>query len=135
MALRLGGALPLHVGAGPRALHAWEPPSLWAEYVRSGDLKPFTEHTPVTRAALFKALTATLESGWSVSDEDVNLGMAAVGAPIFDHRGRVCAAVSMSGPRPAILGDQAEASRRLIMDAGAEISRSLGHVPAPAAVG
>jgi hypothetical protein len=41
----------------------------------------------------------------------------------------------MSGPRPAILGDQAEASRRLITDAGAEISRSLGHVPASAVVG
>jgi DNA-binding IclR family transcriptional regulator len=135
MALRLGGAFPLHVGAAPRALLAWEPRSLWEEYVRAGDLKPFTEHTPVTSAALFRILTETLESGWSVSDEDVNVGMAAVGAPIFDHLGKVCAAVSMSGPRPAILGDQAGASRRLIIEAGAEISRSLGHVPAPAVVG
>jgi DNA-binding IclR family transcriptional regulator len=135
MAVGLGGSLPLHVGAGPRALLAGEPRSLWEDYVRRAALRPFTEHTPVTKAALFKALEETLESGCSVSDEDVTLGMAAVGAAVYDHRGRVCAAISISGPRPTILGDDVDASRRLVVEAAAEISRSLGHVAAPPAAG
>lgn len=135
MALRLGGSLPLHVGAGPRALLASEPRSLWEDYVSHAELRPFTQHTPATKAALFRALEEILDSGWSISDEDVTLGMAAVGASVFNHRGKVCAAVSMSGPRPAILGDNVEASRRLITEAAAEISRSLGHVPSPVGVG
>jgi DNA-binding IclR family transcriptional regulator len=131
MALRLGGSFPLHVGAGPRALLAFEPRELWEEYAGRGKLEQFTERTPATRAALFRLLEATRESGCSISDEDVVLGIAAVGAPIFDHRGNVCAAVSMSGPRPTILGESERDSRRLIVDAAAAISRALGHVGDP----
>jgi DNA-binding IclR family transcriptional regulator len=135
MALRLGGSLPLHVGAGPRALLAHEPRTLWDDYAHAVELERFTEHTLVTRAALVAGLEETLATGVAVSDEDVVLGIAAVGAPIFDHRGRVCASISMSGPRPTILGDAEESSRRLIAEAGAEISRSLGYVASEAAVG
>ena len=132
MALRLGGALPLHVGAAPRALLAFEPREQWDRYLRRGKLRRFTEHTPATRTSLIEALEEIRESGSSVSDEDVVLGMAAVGAPVFDHRGNVCAAVSLSGPRPTILGESESLSRRLIVDAGAAISRALGHVGDPA---
>jgi hypothetical protein len=34
----------------------------------------------------------------------------------------------MSGPRPTILGDNAEASQELIMSGAREISRALGFV-------
>lgn len=132
MALLLGGALPLHVGAGPRALLANEPRSFWEEYVSRGRLEPFTPETPTTKASLFRALEDVLAAGCSISDEDVVVGMAAVGAAIFDHRGEVCAAVSMSGPKPAILGDNAAASRALLLDAAADVSRALGFAGEPA---
>ena len=130
MALRLGGSMPLHAGAATRALLAHEPRTLWDDYARAAQLERFTEHTLVTGEALVADLEATLATGVAVSDEDVVLGIAAVGAPIFDHQGRVCASISMSGPRPTILGDAEKSSRRLIAEAGAEISRSLGHVAA-----
>jgi DNA-binding IclR family transcriptional regulator len=130
MALRLGGSLPLHVGAAPRALLAWEPRELWDAYLAEVELEAFTPETPATRKALLAALEATRESGVSVSDQDLVLGMAAVGAPIFDHRGRVCAALSMSGPRPTVLGANAGDSGELIAAGAADISRALGFVPA-----
>jgi DNA-binding IclR family transcriptional regulator len=126
MALRLGGSLPLHVGAAPRALLAFEPRELWEEYVGRGPLEPFTPHTPATPESLFQALEEARRTGCSVSDGDVVLGMAALGAPIFDHRGSVCAALSMSGPRPTILEDNVEASRELILSGADEISAALG---------
>ena len=135
MGLRLGGSLPLHVGAAPRALLAHEPRAFWDEYVTRAELRPFTLHTPTTREALVRVLEETLAGGCSISDEDVVLGMSAVGAPIFDHRGGVCAAISLSGPRPTILGDVEATSRRLIVDAAAQISRALGHVAHRAPVG
>ncbi len=131
MALRLGGSLPLHVGAGPRALLAFEPPAFWEEYIGHGKLEPFTPATPVSKAALLGALETARESGTSVSDGDVVIGMAAVGAPIFDHNGKVCAALSMSGPQPAILGDNEEASRALVARSAADISKALGYVSDP----
>jgi DNA-binding IclR family transcriptional regulator len=131
MGLRLGGSLPLHVGAAPRALLAFESREFWEEYLGRGKLEPFTPSTPVSKAALFGALEATREIGASISDGDVVMGIAAVGAPIFDHNGKVCAALSMSGPQPAILGDNAEASCALVANAAADISRALGYVGDP----
>lgn len=129
MALRLGGALPLHVGAAPRALLAAEPCAFWEEYLaREDGLVAFTEHTPTSRGSLVRALEDVCESGVAISDEDVVLGMAAVGAAIQDHRSRVCAALSMSGPRPTILGERKTESVLLIASAAAEISRALGYV-------
>jgi DNA-binding IclR family transcriptional regulator len=133
MGLRLGGSLPLHVGAAPRALLAYEPLGFWDEYLGRGPLAALTPNTPTSPKRLVRELERVLETGCSVSDEDVVLGMAAVGAPIFDHRGEIRAAVSMSGPRPTILGDHAEASRELITGAAAEISRALGFAAEPRA--
>ncbi len=128
IALRLGGALPLHVGAAPRALLAAEPRELWEAYVaREERLVAWTENTPVTKRSLFAALDRVRETGIAISDEDVVLGMAAVGASIRDHQGAACAALSISGPRPTILGDRERESTVLIAAAAAEISRSLGY--------
>jgi DNA-binding IclR family transcriptional regulator len=127
LALRLGGSLPLHVGAAPRALLAHEPREFWEEYASQGELEEWTPSTPTTRKELFRLLESIRATGWSISDEDVTLGIAAVGAPIFDYRGAVCAALSMSGPRPTILGDNEQASIELISRGAAEISHALGY--------
>jgi DNA-binding IclR family transcriptional regulator len=126
MALRLGGSLPLHVGAAPRALLAFEARELWDAYLAQGLLTAFTPRTPTSRPALVAALEDVRATGCSVSDEDVVVGMAAVGAPIFDYQGRPRAAISMSGPRPSILGENVEASRDLITEGALEVSRALG---------
>ncbi len=127
LALRVGGSLPLHAGAAPRALLAYEPRELWEEYVAGGELEALTPSTPTTREELFSRLEEVLTTGCSLSDEDVTVGIAAIGAPIFDHRGRIRAALSISGIRPGILGDDVvDELRELVVDGGREISRELG---------
>ena len=132
MALRLGGALPLHVGAAPRALLAYEPREFWEEYVAREELAEWTPSTPTDPMQLFALLEEIRRTGRSISDEDVTLGMAAVGAPIFGHRGTVCAALSLSGPKPAILGASGPSTCELVVEGAAEISRALGYAGEPA---
>jgi DNA-binding IclR family transcriptional regulator len=131
MALRLGGSLPLHIGAAPRTLLAFEPSSFWEEYLLHGDLGAFTPKSPVTRDALVPLLEEIRTSGYSVSDEDVVRGMAAVGAPIFDYRGAIRAAISLSGPRPTLLDENTDRSVELITAGAAEISAVLGYQDTP----
>jgi DNA-binding IclR family transcriptional regulator len=126
MALLLGGSLPLHVGAAPRVLLAYEPGEFWEEYLARGPLTARTPNTPTRPDRLVRELERVRDSGCAVSDEDVVLGMAAVGGPIFDHLGTIRAALSISGPRPTILGEHAEESKELITSAAAEISGALG---------
>lgn len=126
LALRLGGSLPLHAGGAPRVLLAYEPREFWEQYVAGGPLERYTESTPTSAEALYRALEETRELGYATSDGDVTEGIAAVGAPILDARGQVRAALSVSGIRSGILGDTADAVRALVIEGAREISRALG---------
>jgi DNA-binding IclR family transcriptional regulator len=125
LALRLGGSLPLHVGAAARALLAFEPPAAWDGYLERRKLEPLTAKTPATREAVLEELRATRARGYSISDEDVTPGVGSVGSLIFDHTGAVRAALSVGGMRDFVFADASRAID-LVRD-GATISRSLGH--------
>ncbi|HVV89533.1 MAG TPA: IclR family transcriptional regulator [Solirubrobacterales bacterium] len=128
LALQLGGALPLHLGAGPRALLAHESRESWHEYIAGHDLTQTGDGPPMTAEELIAELERVRREGWSESDQDVTPGIAALGAPIFDSRGAICAALSASGVRDAILGPDAEV-RQAIVDGAGEISAALGYRP------
>lgn len=135
MVLPVGGSIALHGGANARALLAFEPESFWEEYAGHAPLQRFTGKTPVTKAALLEELRRVRRSGFSVSDEDVIPGIASIGAPIFDYAGRLRASLSMSGPRPSVLGEHQTANIELIRQAGAEISGRLGQDADPVTYG
>ena len=126
LALRLGGSMLLHTGSAPRAILAFQPPETWDTYLDKVELEAFTPKSFTTRDAVIEELRATRDRGYAVSDEDVTLGVASVGVPIFDHRGAVKASVSVGGLRDPILGKGSQVLA-LARDAAAEISRSLGH--------
>jgi DNA-binding IclR family transcriptional regulator len=125
LALRLGGALPLHAGAAPLALLAFEPRAFWQEYAANVQLEPLTSATLVTGEALFAALEQIRQAGYAVSNEDVTLGIAAVGAPVFDYAGALRGAISISGTKPIIL-DESDRFIGLVKDCARRASRALG---------
>ena len=127
LALGLGGSLPLHAGAAPRVLLAYEPKDVQADYLRRVDLVSFTDRTPSTPSAVKRALSEVRAKGYAVSDEDVTIGIAALGAPIFDHTGRIRAALSISGVRPTVVGRDFDKLCKLMMASAAEVSALLGH--------
>jgi DNA-binding IclR family transcriptional regulator len=129
--LRLGEALPLHVGAASRVLLAHLPAQERAAYLDRARLDPSTPRAPATRAELEDDLERIRERGYAVSDEEVRLGIASVGAPIRDHTASVCASLSVGGLRPSVLGDET-ATAVLVLTAAADASRALGFDGEPA---
>jgi DNA-binding IclR family transcriptional regulator len=128
MALQLGGSLPLHLGAGPRLLLAYQPREYQEEYFEEVKLEAMTPRTPTTKAGNVALLEEARQAGYAVSDEDVTVGIASVGAPIFDHTGQIGAAVSVGGLRSAVLGDDNGAHAvQLVTEGAAEISRRMGY--------
>lgn len=111
--LALGSSLPLHIGAAPRALLAFETPSFWEEYALVlGESSDFSLGAR-SRTEFYGKLKEIRNAGFALSDDEVTMGMAAVGAPIFDHRGHVMASLSVSGLRDVIL-HQPESSPSII---------------------
>lgn len=131
--LKLGESLPLHVGAAPRALLAFEDPAAWEEYAaiaaNSGD--PWRHGR--SRTEFNAELEMIRTQGYVVSDNNVTPGIAAIGAPVFDHRGEVAASLSVSGLREAILAqpDDGESVTQLVRTGARELSRYLGAVDSP----
>ena len=128
LALRLGGSLPLHAGAAPRVLLAFEPRAIWEWYATESGLASLVPGRTISPELLFAELEEVRRSGVAVSDEDVTPGIGAIGAPIFDQSGSIRAALSISGLREAILGSDAAQVRALIVDGGHEISAALGYL-------
>jgi DNA-binding IclR family transcriptional regulator len=62
------------------------------------DLAPRTVNTITDRGALREELERTRERGFSFDDVENENGIRCTGAPIFDHSGRVQAAISVAGP-------------------------------------
>lgn len=127
LALKLGGSLPLHAGAAPRAILAASGPSEWDAYLtRHEQLQRFTASTPVTRDEVLQALKKASAEGVAISDQDVTVGVAAIGVPLLDYQGKVCGALSISGVRESILGAHAQEWIDELRTAAAAVSRNLG---------
>jgi IclR family transcriptional regulator, pca regulon regulatory protein len=94
--LSVGSQLPLHCSAAGRAL-------LWARSdaeVRSllagRALERFTSRTIAGLRELIKELAASRERGYTVCDEEIELGVRSIAVPVFDREGSVVAAMTIS---------------------------------------
>ncbi|MFI8595557.1 IclR family transcriptional regulator [Microbacterium sp. NPDC078428] len=125
LAMRLGDSLPLYVGAAPKALFAFLPRSERDALVERcvGPGSPWGD-VP-SREALVQMTDETRERGYSISDGDVTPGIAALGAPLFNHRGELEASISISSWRQPILAEPDRMAAE-VTAAAERISRALG---------
>ncbi len=124
LAMQLGSSLPLFAGAAPRAILAFLPPAELRSALKSVRLPG---DPPRPEAADIQAdIDRVRRDGFAVSDGDVTPGIAALGAPVFNRRDEVEAAISISGLRTQILGPSRERNIELLISSAAEVSRSLG---------
>jgi DNA-binding IclR family transcriptional regulator len=126
LALKVGGALPLHCGAGPRVLLAGLPDSSIEEYTKEVDWKPLALNTITTAEDLWRDVARTRAERYVLSDEDVTPGVCALGAPVFDAIGEVAAAISIAGLKTQY--DREELNRLVTAtrDAAKRLSNRLG---------
>jgi IclR family pca regulon transcriptional regulator len=94
--LGVGSRLPLHCSAAGRALLvARSEPEVRALLGRKA-LDRFTPRTLATAREVLRELAQSLERGYSVCDEEIELGVRSIAVPIFDRDGGTLAAVSIS---------------------------------------
>jgi len=125
LAMQLGSSLPMYAGAAPLALLAFLPESERELVLRTGSELPGDPPRP-TPAELETAIAAVSKRGYSISDGDVTAGIAALGAPVFNHRHELVASISVSGVRAQILGSRLRHNSALIVNAAHEVSSALG---------
>jgi DNA-binding IclR family transcriptional regulator len=91
-------------------------------------LESFTDDTVTTRAALEAELDVVRQRGWASVREELEVGLNAVAAPIYDADGEVVAALSVSGPSYRLGEEHFEATAKRTIAAAESISRRLGWI-------
>lgn len=125
LSTQVGTSLPLHIGAGPKAILAFLSEDE-QRAVLSGELERRTPQTDVDPLHIRERLELIREQGWAMSAEDVAAGAGGIAAPIFDRTGAVVAAVSVGGLVQRLLSRRDEMAA-VVVAAGREISGRLGH--------
>lgn len=115
-----GRAAPLHASANGKALLAF------GDARATGRLTRLTPRTIVDRTGLRAELERTRSAGFAVAVEELELGLHAVAAPVFDATGLCVAAVSVSGPAYRLTEIRLPEVGELCGAAAAEVSARLG---------
>lgn len=88
----------------------------------------FTKNTVGSVDELIEDLDKVRQRGWAIDDEEAEIGHRCIGAPIYDYRGDIIAAISASGPTAAIPKSRIEAVAEYVKKQALEISRSMGYI-------
>ncbi|HEY3057797.1 MAG TPA: IclR family transcriptional regulator [Chloroflexota bacterium] len=126
LSAEVGKRFPLHAGACPKVLLAFLTPDE-QQLVLERPLHAFTHRTQTDPAKLRAELAEISREGYGIGDEDLDLGAAAVAAPIRDITGQVVAAVSVAGPLMRIRTQLRTTLRDRVLDAAQHIAADLGY--------
>lgn len=121
---RIGSRQPLYSTAMGKVLLAHAAPSVVEDVIREG--MPRRTETTITNAeTLATELDRIRIDGYAIDDQENELEIRCLGAPVFDHRGVVVAAISLSVPATRMPVERLRVLSTLVMDATAEVSRRL----------
>jgi len=90
------------------------------------ELPARTPNTLTTRSAIMDELARVRSRGYALDREENEIGIRCVAAPIWDHTGRVVAAISLSGATQFISEARQAQLVPSVMDCAAGISQELG---------
>lgn len=127
--LGMGSRLPAHCASMGKAMLAHLPPDELRQYLDQVNPEPCTQKSLVERQALEMELDLVRKQGYATNDEELEIGLRAVAAPIWDNSDRAVAAVNITGSvssvsQERLVGELAESVRQT----AAQISQALGYM-------
>ncbi|HET8845665.1 MAG TPA: IclR family transcriptional regulator [Ktedonobacteraceae bacterium] len=121
-----GQHLPAHAVSTGKVLLAYQGEQRLSELLAHASLSRYTESTITDVSQLMKELATVRTLGYAISSSELEEGIEAVAAPIFDRLQTIVAAVSVSGPGERCLTKRDELILA-VTDAGKRISQALNY--------
>lgn len=121
----VGQRIPLHATSNGKVLLAYSPQTLTESLIARG-LTGYAPSTITDGDALRRDLEVVRERGWALADDELEQGLTAVAAPIFDQANEVVGSLSVSGPTFRIASKIDELATAAVHAARITSSR-LGH--------
>ncbi len=125
---RIGRRLPLYAGSAGKLLLAYLPEKRQSEILSRTNFQPFTIKTITNVEALKEELKTIRKQGYAFSDGEWVEDAAGIAAPIFDMKGDILAALTISGPSFRFTEEKIKFFKNNILQGAEHISRDLGYV-------
>ncbi len=128
MSSEVGARAPVHCTAEGKALLAFQPEEFVEQVIGYG-LQGRTPHTITDPKVLRRDLAAIRARGYAIDNEESELGLRSVAAPIRSHSETVIASLSIAGPAHRISKKTLVSHAREVVKAADAISQRLGYRP------
>ncbi len=128
MSSGLGSRAPAHCTSVGKALLAFQPIDVVQQVISQG-LKRFTANTITDPDLLLAELAAIRAKGYALDEEEIEVGLRCVAAPIRDHSGQVIAAISVAAPVQRMSKKTVQLTIPSVLSSADAISRRLGYIP------
>lgn len=128
--INVGDTLPVYCASMGKVILAYLPDDRLKQIISSVDFAAKTPKTIISKSALLKELETIKNNGFAINDEELEMGLRAVAAPIFNYEGEAFAATNIAwttARRPDRSAFSYFAEK--IVSAAMQISRLMGHVP------
>jgi DNA-binding IclR family transcriptional regulator len=124
----IGRRLDVNCSGVGKALIAFLPGEDLDYLLRTKEFARHNRRTIVSKTALRRELTLVKQTGYAVDNEEDDLGVCCIGAPVFDVNGKAVAAISVAGTTSQIGIDRIPTLGRFVTRAARRISSRLGNV-------
>jgi len=121
----VGRRVPFHASANGKVLLAFGA----ASAPEGAQLEPLTSRTLVDPIQLESELETVRRETFAAATDELELGLSAVAAPVYDETGRVIAALSVSGPTLRLTPRRIAELRPIVIKQARALSEQLGHRP------
>lgn len=92
------------------------------------EISPCTANSRTDPDGLKRDLSKVREAGYAINDEELEIGLRAVAAPVWDHTGQVAAAINVSGSVRTISRERLRSELApAVQGTATQISQALGH--------
>jgi DNA-binding IclR family transcriptional regulator len=122
----LGLRKPAYCTAEGQAILAFRPPEVVQAVIAKG-LHPRTPQTITDPDKLLRALDAVRQKGCAIEDEESEIGVRCIAAPIRNDAGEVVAAVGVAGPVSRLSKKALTAFMPHVIETADAISARIGH--------
>jgi DNA-binding IclR family transcriptional regulator len=122
----VGRRTPLHCVANGKALLAFLPKAD-LERLTAGPLPGLTPHTVTRPSALRAGLAQVRRQGYATALGEIEEGLNAIAAPIWDADGTVAAAISVSGPAYRVTPERVPQLGQITCEIARRVSSRMGY--------
>jgi DNA-binding IclR family transcriptional regulator len=121
----VGQRLPAHCTASGKVFLAYLPAEELDTFLRN-PLQSYTKNTITSPDELRSQLVTIRQQGYSSDDEEMEEGIKAIAAPIWNHQGNITAALSIPGPTNRMTQDRLPDLVDSLVKTTNQISQRLG---------